>query len=226
MNMRSGPAPGPAEDDRSAKARIRDAAIDVIAEVGLGEATVRRIATAAGVSPGLVMHHFGSMDGLRVACDSHVAATIRQVKEEALTAGPQIDLLGAMRASPFGSMIGYLAEVLTDDSPTVARLVDELVADAEGYFAQGVESGVLIPSDDPRGRAVVLAMWSLGALVLHRHLKRLIDFDMTATEFSAEPGLTTYLRPVSELLGTGFYTEDFARAVSEALASDGAEDAE
>jgi len=125
-------------DDRTTRARIRDAAIGCFAENGIAGTTARKIATAAGVSPGLVIHHFGSMDGLRNACDEYVAAIIRQEKQEAMAAGPGLDLLAALRDSKAGSGMGYLARVLADDSPAVAALVDDLVADAEGYFQQGV----------------------------------------------------------------------------------------
>ncbi|MTL11753.1 TetR family transcriptional regulator, partial [Nocardia seriolae] len=45
-------------DDLTTRARIRDAAITVFGEQGFGVG-VRAIAAAAGVSPGLVNHHFG-----------------------------------------------------------------------------------------------------------------------------------------------------------------------
>ncbi len=56
---------GPAAEDLTARARIRDAALAQFAEYGFDRATVRGIAGAAGVSPGLVRHHFGSKNGLR-----------------------------------------------------------------------------------------------------------------------------------------------------------------
>ena len=45
---------------------------------------MRAIAEAAGVSPGLVIHHFGSKDGLRKACDDYVAEEIRSEKSQAI----------------------------------------------------------------------------------------------------------------------------------------------
>ena len=51
--------------DRTAKARIRDAAIECYAFHG-DDCTARMVAEKAGVSPGLVIHHFGSMEGLRL----------------------------------------------------------------------------------------------------------------------------------------------------------------
>ena len=57
-------------DDLTTSARIRDAAIAQFGAHGFNTG-VRAIATAAGVSPGLVIHHFGSKDGLRKACDEY-----------------------------------------------------------------------------------------------------------------------------------------------------------
>ena len=59
-------------DDRTARAVIRDEALRLFAARGPDAVTVRQIAAAAGVSPGLVLHHFGSKAGLREAVDQHV----------------------------------------------------------------------------------------------------------------------------------------------------------
>jgi len=205
-------------DDRSTKARIRDAAIDCFAQYGVAATTARKVAAAAGVSPGLVIHHFGSMEGLRAACDAHVAAGIRNLKSGAMSAGPSLDVFAALSDSHVGSMVAYLAQVLSDDSPAVATLVDDLVTDAEEYLRQGVEAGMLRPSDDPRGRAVVLAVWSLGALVLHHHLERLLGVDITSHDVGADPSIAAYGGPVYEMLGRGLFTEAFAEHLIESFA--------
>ena len=72
MNVRS-------TNDLTTRARIRDAAITAFGEQGFAVG-VRAIAEAAGVSPGLVNHHFGSKDGLRAECDAFVTDAIRQAK--------------------------------------------------------------------------------------------------------------------------------------------------
>jgi AcrR family transcriptional regulator len=197
-------------DDRTTRARIRDAAISSFAEYGLAETTVRKVAVAADVSPGSVIHHFESMEGLRTACDEYVAATIRAYKRTAMSGGPSLDVLAALRDTSMGPMVGYLAAVLADDSPAVAKLVDDLVNDAEGYLQEGVEAGMLKPSADPRGRAIVLTMWNLGALVLHHHLERLIGLDLTDPELGTNPNLASYAGPIYEIYGEGVMTEAFA----------------
>lgn len=207
------------DDDRTTKARIRDTAIECFAEHGIAGTSARRIAAAAGVSPALVMHHFGSMDGVRTACDEHIAGIIRHEKSKALAAGPSIDILAALRNSDTGPLGRYLAEILTDDSPIVEQLVDDLIADAEGYIQQGVESGTVRPSADPRGRAVLLALWQLGALVLHKHMDRLLGVDLTDPGVTANPALAAFAGPVYEVLGGGFFTEEFAAQVRGVLAA-------
>jgi len=205
-------------DDRTARARIRDAAITCFAENGIDGTTARKVAASAGVSPGLVIHHFGSMDGLRAECDRYVAATIREYKREAISAGPTIDVLAALRGANAGPVMAYLAAVLVDDSPTVARLVDELVADAEGYLEYGVETGMVKPSADPRGRAAVLFLWSLGALVLHRHVRRILGVDLTNPDIAGDPAIAAYAGPAYEIMGGGVLDEAFAAQLQDVFA--------
>ena len=220
LNMRSTsstPSESAPTDDRTTAARIRDAAIECFAEHGVAGTTARKVAETAGVSPGLVIHHFGSMDGLRSACDEYVMAMIQQQKQEVMTAGPNLDVLAALRRPGLGPLMGYLAQVLADDSTEVAKLVDGLVADAEGYIEQGVESGMLKPSDHPRSRAVLLTIWGLGALVLHEHLNRLLGVDLTDPDVLTSPSIAAYATPIYEMYGKGLFTEDFAGHALDAL---------
>jgi len=71
-------------DDLTAVARIRDAAIDQVGQHGFSVG-LRAIAQAAGVSAALVIHHFGSKEGLLRVCDDYIAAEIKQAKSESLT---------------------------------------------------------------------------------------------------------------------------------------------
>lgn len=200
-------------DDRTTKARIRDGAIECFAELGIGATTARRVAARADVSPGSIIHHFGSMEGLREACDRHVAAKIRELKGGAMTAGAGFDPLEALRSADTGlPLTRYLAQTLSDGSPQVADLVDELVGDAIEYTQLGVENGVLAPSRFPEERAAILTVWSLGALVLHEHLERLVGIDITGP-LNEPTAATSYFGPGLEIL-SGLFT-DSAREMLE-----------
>ena len=203
--------PGPADPDRTARARIRDAAITRFAADGVAATSVRAIAEEAGVSPPLVMHHFGSKDRLRVACDQHVAALVREQKHAAMAAGGGLDPLAAMRAYEGGPpLLGYLARTLIDGSPHVAELVDEMVADAVGYMAEGEAAGILMPTEDPEGRAAVLTLWSLGALVLGEHAKRLLGVDLTGDPAHS----MRYFLPALEIMGRGIIAPEAYEQIS------------
>ncbi|MEX1280701.1 MAG: TetR family transcriptional regulator [Acidimicrobiia bacterium] len=204
-------------DERSTKARIRDAAVGVFAAQGTAGTTARAVAEAAGVSPGLVIHHFDSMDGLRRACDEHIVERIRARKSDAMTQGTDLDVLGALRDAEYAPLTAYVARMLVEESPASDELVDHLVTDAEVYLEQGVEAGTLRPSADPRARARLLTLWSLGGLVLHRHMERLLGVDLTAPDVGTDPDIANYARPALELLGTGIFTDEFLARVQQAF---------
>ncbi|HSR46067.1 MAG TPA: TetR family transcriptional regulator [Acidimicrobiia bacterium] len=211
-------------DDRTAKARIRDAAMECFAADGIDSTSLRTIAAAAGVSAGLVIHHFGSKDALRIACDEHVAARIREQKASAMAQGAGVDPLAALRSAAGGPpLLRYLARTIVDGSSHVDDLVDELVNDAVGYMETGVAAGLLTPSDIPRRRAALLTLWSLGGVVLHKHMERLLGVDITA-DFSRDPeSAAAYVLPALDVLGgvvtdvtKNLWTEAFADASDDA----------
>jgi AcrR family transcriptional regulator len=189
-----------ADPDRTTRARVRDAAIARFSAEGIAAATLKTIAADAGVTAQLVIHHFGSKHGLAAACDQHVVATIREHKHAAMSAGAGLDPVQALRdAEREGPLLEYLARRLVEDSPEVEQLIDEAVDDAVDYMEAGVRSGLLKPTDRPRERAVVLVLWSLGGLVLHRHAQRLLGVDLTG---STEQQLG-WILPATEILTDG-----------------------
>jgi AcrR family transcriptional regulator len=198
-------------DDRTTKARIRDAAITLFSEDGVAATSVRAIAATAGVSPALVIHHYGSKDALRVECDRYVAASIKEQKTSAMQAGLGFDPLAALRQMHQGPAVTrYLARTLVDGSPHVAEMIDEIVADGAKYMADGVETGMLRPTAYPYERAAVLTIWSLGALVLHEHLERLIGVDPLNFPPEDPTAMAAYIGPVAEMMTEGVVSAEMA----------------
>jgi TetR/AcrR family transcriptional regulator, regulator of cefoperazone and chloramphenicol sensitivity len=192
------------EEDRTARARIRDAAIDAFAERGATATSVKAIAAQAGVSPALVFHHFGSKEGLRATCDAYVLAVVDEQKRQALRAGPRLDVFGALRQEAEGPpVLRYLARMLADGSAEAAALVDGMVDVAVAAWEEGVRSGVFKPTEQPRDLNVVLVLWSLGLLVLHEHAERLLGVDITGDAGQRGP----YVRVALEAL-RGLFTEE------------------
>jgi AcrR family transcriptional regulator len=61
--------PRATDDDLTAKARIRNTALDLFSRYGEDRVSLRAIAAEAGVTLGLVQHHFKTKAGLRDAVD-------------------------------------------------------------------------------------------------------------------------------------------------------------
>ena len=159
--------------------RILTTAIDLFGRHGVKATSVRAIAEQAGVSPPLVIHHYGSKEKLREACDDRVLAFIRESKAETMRAGlggPPIQV--DTRVAQARPALRYLARTLSEGSPRLDEFVDDLVEDAVGYTAQGVETGLVLPSANPRARVIILTLGSLGALVLLEHMQRLLGEDL------------------------------------------------
>jgi TetR/AcrR family transcriptional regulator, regulator of cefoperazone and chloramphenicol sensitivity len=154
-------------DDLTAAARIRDAAIEQFGEHGFGVG-LRSIAEAAGVSAALVIHHFGSKDGLRKACDDYVAEEIRSDKSEAMRAkepGAWFAQLAAIES--YAPMMAYLVRSMQSGGELAKMLLRRMVDDAESYLEEGVRAGTLKPSRDPRSRAHFLAITGGGGFLMY-----------------------------------------------------------
>lgn len=202
-------------DDRTTRARIRDAAIIRFARDGIAATSLRAVAGDAGVAPSHVVHYFRSKAGLRAACDDHVAALLREQQQEVVGAGLDLDPLAALRRSRSGlPILAYLARTLVEPSPTVDALVDQLVADSERYMAGLAANGLITPSATPRTRAILLTFWSLGALTLHTQLERLLGVSMTQPD--ADPdALAEYAAATLELMGPGLLTPAMAARLTD-----------
>ncbi len=163
LNMRS-------VDDLTTTARIRAAAIEQFGNHGFAVG-IRAIATAAGVSPGLVIHHFGSKEGLRTACDDYVAETVRESKSESLqTSDPAAWLTAIAEIEGYASLMAYLVRSMQSGGDLAKMLWRKMIDNAEQYLAEGVRAGTIKASHDPKARARFLAMAGGGAFLLYLQL--------------------------------------------------------
>lgn len=158
-----------ADDDLTARARIRDAAIDLFGRDGFGVG-LRAIAAAAGVSLGLIRHHFGSKDGLRAACDEHVLEQVRELGEEKATAPLAAFFRNIERLDSFEPLVRYLLQSLRQGGPFARTFLDRMSRESEQALEQGVAEGTIKASVDPAARARAIVVLSLGALLLEDSL--------------------------------------------------------
>lgn len=154
-------------DDLTATARIRDAAIAQFGEHGF-DVGLRVIAKAAGVSAALVIHHFGSKDGLRTACDEFVAESIRTAKSETIQSSDPASWLAQLAdIESFAPLMAYLVRSMQSGGDLAKMLWRNMIDNTEQYMDEGVRAGTIRPSRDPKARAKFLAMSGGGSFLLY-----------------------------------------------------------
>ncbi len=189
LNVRS-------SDDLTTTARIRDAAIQQFGEHGFGT-SVRAIAAAARVSAGLVIHHFGSKDALRRACDDHIIEEIRSSKSESIQSSDPATWFAQMaEIEDYAPMMAYLVRSMQSGSDLAKALWHRMLDNTEEYLEAGVRAGTVKPSRDPGARARFLGLSGGGAFLLYLQLHdNPTDVRAVLRDYAAEmvlPALEVY----------------------------------
>jgi len=158
-----------ASQDLTAYARIRNAALELFARRGVAATTIREVARAAGVSPGLVQHHFGTKAGLRKAVDEFVLAdalsTITDLPEP-------LDERAAEFASRMGAVVRdrpaavlYLARAASEGSGLGLEAFKEIVEFGVLQFRAMEEAGQLAPDLDLEWFVLQMLLFNLSTIM-------------------------------------------------------------
>jgi TetR/AcrR family transcriptional regulator, regulator of cefoperazone and chloramphenicol sensitivity len=194
--------------DIRASAVIRDEALRLFAARGPDAVTVREIAAAAEVSPALVIHHFGSKDGLRDAVDEHVLAIFEAMLGE-LSREDDAGLRDPAAAGSLAAAVtahlpadspapAYLRRLLLDGTPAGHRLFRRLYEASSQAVAAMTAAGLLTPGPDPAVRAAFLMVNDLAVILLRDHLAELLGTDPLTSE-----GMARWGREVLTVYATG-----------------------
>ena len=124
-----------ATDDLTARARIRDSAFRLIATEGARGATLRAIAKEAGVSSPLVLHHFGSKQGVIEAVEEWVQTQLRaSTADDGDSSDPSRaharrteEFAALMSAEPL--LASYIRRMLLESSEEGLDLFSRMVTD-------------------------------------------------------------------------------------------------
>ncbi|MGA5761448.1 TetR/AcrR family transcriptional regulator [Nonomuraea bangladeshensis] len=205
---------GPDTEDLTARARIRDAALRHFGEHGFDRATTRAIAETAGVSPGLLRHHFGSKQALREACDAHLVKLISRINEQAAAdmAAGGVNGVNHVAASlaALGPYQRYLARALTEGR--AEPVFDAMVRMSEQWLAGLDERRSDVPFAGRKARATVGTAMALAVGILHEHVSRGLGADV-----SGEEGAHLLALTLLDLYSHPWLSPDEAAAYRDAL---------
>ncbi len=187
--------------DLTARARIRDAAITCFAQQGF-DTPFRTIAERAGVSPGLITHHFRSKDVLRAECDAEVLRRYQALKTTAIGDPSRFLIANLTEPGPAAELTVYLLRAIHAGGRPAEEFLERLIDNARELMAAGVESGLVRPSRDEEARLRLLTYQTMGALLIQLLLAK----DSTPNEFvtSVIDAQRAQVLPLLEMFTEGF----------------------
>ncbi len=201
-------------EDLSTAARIRTTAFTLFAQHGIRATTVRMVADAAGVSAGLVLHHFGSKHGLRTACDEWLLE--RLGRDKAATARGDSAAMGQMTSqlaelSPF---MDYIVAGLSEGGEGADRLFDRVCDMTDDLITDGITAGTMRDPLDRVAWVTTLTAFSCGLSMLGTQVARRLG----GTTLMDPTVYARYALASVELFTHGMFTDDtFLRSVTHAM---------
>ena len=150
-------------DPERTRRQILDAAQERFGSVGFERTTIRSVAEAAGVDPSLVLHHFGSKQGLFVAAHE-LPLDPAEMLERVISAPPaeRGEMIARayleVLAAPGSPVVGLLRTAATNEQ--AARMLREFIQSALLDHA-----GELIPGPDAELRVALMSTHLIGLIM-------------------------------------------------------------
>jgi AcrR family transcriptional regulator len=167
--------------DLTAAARIRQAALEGFARSGVASTSLRDVARAAGVSPGLVQHHYRSKAALREAVDQYVIEVAAAALEGLEEVSDPEDLIAALGdrltliVREHHHALLYVARGAAEGDESALKLFDAFVALADEQIKRLDEAGLVRNGIDLRWAALHAVVGKLGTALfepaINRHLE-------------------------------------------------------
>jgi AcrR family transcriptional regulator len=194
------------DSDLTTFARIRNAALEGFARDGLSATSIRDVAKAAGVSPGLVQHHFPTKSALAESVNEHVAAIAAAAFQDVPIARSPTDAseeLGrrvTRLIAEHPNALLYLARATTETDQGALELFDTFVDIAERQWEQLARDGLLRSDTDQRWTALNTIVFNLGTLLFQAALDRHLPQPLLSTK-----GLERWQIAATKLFRHGVY---------------------
>ena len=156
--------------------------MELFAARGTAGVTVREVASAAGVSPGLVMHHYGSKAGLKEAVDQRASAFVEDMLNELAGVGEEgastsLAELFADRLEQEPALASYVRRLLADGGEAADSLFKRLFETSLAGMRSLGETGLVRPSHDEPVRVAFLLANDLAIILLRHQIERAIGID-------------------------------------------------
>ena len=159
-------------NDLTAKAKIRNAALDLYAERGEDRVSMRAVAAAANVTVGLVQHHFKTKDGLRNAVEQLIVDYHAQALADTPRDGMPAEVAAARDQAvrtmleDHPPVVNYLRRALLDLAAGEGKLLARPTELSRNEVAKLRMAGIASTSKSEAEQVIGLMIRQLGHLFL------------------------------------------------------------
>jgi AcrR family transcriptional regulator len=188
--------------------RIRQAALKSFATKGAAGTSLRSVAADAGVSLGLVQHHFETKAGLIKAVDDYVMSVVIAVVAQPVTAPHTKDSIADMGSRvttlllEHPEVVDYFGRALIDGSQLGITIWDTLSAFGMARWTARKDSGEARDDIDVTWAALNSLVLALGTLIVRGHIERQIPGAFTSPE-----QVDRWQKSVNALLREGLFPQ-------------------
>ena len=207
--MEPGHDPRMSTNDLTAKARIRNAVLDLFGTKGEDGTSMRAIASAAGVTVGLLVHHFGTKDGIRAAVEDHVVDHFAHAIAHAPNQGtPQQiatarDVAVARMLDAHPEVVNYMRRALLEPGDTRNTLLEKLTDLTRREVVALREAGLASTDRHEATQIVETMIRQVGRLFLQPMVDAMWEhLTPLRTSDQGKPSLAVTVRKVTSNLDT------------------------
>jgi AcrR family transcriptional regulator len=193
-------------DDLRKLERIRQAALKSFATKGASGTSLRSVAADAGVSLGLVQHHFDTKSGLIKAVDDYVMNVVIDVVARPVSAPHAKDSISDMGSRVTAlllehpDVVDYFGRALIDGSQLGNTIWDTLSAFGTARWTARKENGEAREDIDVTWASLNSLVLAVGTLIVRGHIERQIPGAFTTPE-----QLDRWQQSVNTLLREGLF---------------------
>lgn len=192
----------------STRERICEAALNGFAESGVEATSIRDVAAAAGVSPGLVQHHFASKDELRDAVNQYVVERAAETFAELPAKESAAEILRELGdrvtewAREHPEALLYVARLSADEDPAALQIFDAFLEIANQQWERLAEKGAVRDDADIGWAALQTIVLILGSALFEGAISRHLP-----APWRTPDQLERWNRANAELFRRGLYSE-------------------
>ena len=159
--------------------------VELFSEKGFNSVSVREITSAAGVSPGLLIHHFKSKEAFIKACIDEVFGEVLSFKTEPNPLDMNTQL-NKWKSNPefYKTPLKFFKAVMSSNSEYSKQLFELILDGSRKVLEDGVKNGLVKKPSDLEMTNLVLAVNSLGTILLSDYIRDQLGGEFTDPEYA------------------------------------------